>query len=139
MKTPNSLAKVAGEVLSGGDTPRVREETFSFSFRNFLDDFYAADDETRQAMLGEEPALLRDSLQDGGVADSYLAALANHLAGQYRLIPPAWAAVTCLHRIPDKPWFAMKHPDSRVWLLTESPASFRERNLFISRDALTRA
>gem|GEM_PF-6617897 len=33
----------------------------------------------------------------------------------------------------------MKAPEARIWLLTQSPAAFRERDLFISEDAFTRA
>jgi hypothetical protein len=37
------------------------------------------------------------------------------------------------------PWFAWPGPSLRATLLAESPAPFRERNLFVSANALTRA
>jgi hypothetical protein len=140
MNPTDSLARVAEVTRDGGSSAEDRNVTFGFAFRNFLDAFYATAPENRQGMIQEEPAFLRASLADGGVADAYLAALANHLAGQYGLRPPAWAAVTETKRIPDKPWFALNSPKSRIWLLTVSPAAFRERDLFIGgAEALSRA
>lgn len=139
MNPPDSLAQVAQITLREGRTRAERSETFGFAFRNFLDAFYSADKKTQQLMIQDEPEILRDSLKDGGVADSYLAALANYLASKYGLRPMAWADVSQRHRIPDKPWFALNHPDSRMWLITQSPAAFRERDLFISADGLSRA
>jgi hypothetical protein len=126
-----ALAKAKGNPEKGG-------EAFGYALRNFLDGFYAAPKPIRNTLLDEEPPELRSSLHDGGVADAYLAALANHLAGQFEIPRPKWARAKN-KRFPEKPWFAMKAPEARIWLLTQSPAAFRERNLFISEDALTRA
>lgn len=113
------------------------EENFGFALRNFLDAFYAAGQLERGEMLREEPPRLRGVLQDRGVADAYLAAVANHLSGLSGLRRPAWSQQA--ERIPDRPWFALNAPEARIWLLTQSPAAFRERDLFVSEDALTRA
>lgn len=104
--------------------------------RNFLDAFYAADKKHRVQMLQKEPGKLRTCLNDEGVADAYLAAPANYLASQFQISSPLWAQGT--DRRPDKPWFVLNHPDARMWLITPSPAAFRERDRFISEDALTR-
>jgi hypothetical protein len=37
------------------------------------------------------------------------------------------------------PWFAMKSHGGRMRMLIESPAAFRERNIFISANAPNRA
>jgi hypothetical protein len=133
----NNLAAIAARTLRG-KTKKERLETFGFALRNFLDRFYAAPQPEKQEILhGKEPKKLRGALKDGGVADAYLAAVANHLCARYKIAPPAWSHTG--HRLPAKPWFALKSPEARIWLLTQSPAAFRERNLFISRDALTRA
>lgn len=130
----SSLAEIA--VSAKSVSPKRRNEQFGDAMRNFLDAFYAADKKHRVQMLQKEPAKLRAPLKDEGVADAYLAALANYLASQFRISPPLWAQGT--DRRPDEPWFALNHPDARMWLITQSPAAFRERDLFISEDALTR-
>ncbi len=108
-------------------------EHFSLGFRDFLDGFY----ENPQANnLEEEPRLLAEILQDEGYADAYLAALAEHLAGQYRFSVPAWCRN--LERSLKEPSFAFKTPEGRMFLLVESPTAFRVRNIFISAEGLTR-
>lgn len=121
-----------------GSSQREHLENFGFALRNFLDQFYAAPLSTKHLLLqGGVPSRLRAILKDDGVADAYLAALATHLANMIHISPPAWAASES--RRPAKPWFALNSPEARIWLLTQSPAAFRERNLFISEDALSRA
>jgi hypothetical protein len=109
-------------------------EQFSFAFRDFLDGFYEA---PQAIKLSAEPRALTSLLKDGGYADAYLAATAEHLANQYRLPVPAW----CRNpgRSLEEPSFAFKTPEGRMFLLVESPTAFRVRNIFISADALIRA
>jgi len=38
----------------------------------------------------------------------------------------------------DRPWFALPDPWARGWLLRDSPAAFRERNLFTTECAIQR-
>ncbi len=134
-----TIAQIAREALVGSrKSSKMGNEAFGFALRNFLDDFYAVTKKGKRAAMSEEPSELRSGLKDGGVADAYLAALANHLAATYNISRPAWAH-TGGKRYPDKPWFALNSPEARVWLLTQSPAAFRERDLFISEDALSRA
>ncbi len=132
-----SLAEIASAVRSVGKDQTLRERTFGLAVRNFLDAFYPEKKSLKRHLLSVEPPMLRPILNDGGVADAYLAALANHLANESKIPPPEWAHTD--HRMPDKPWFSLNHPDARMWLITQSPAAFRERNLFISEDALSRA
>jgi len=126
MKRPASLAEVANR------TEQCDE--FDFHVAEFLDQFYL---ERRPEMLEEEPALLRAKFDRGEISDAYLAATAVSLARLIGHVPPPWS------RKPERslryPWFA--HPGSslRATLLAESPAPFRERNLFVSENALSRA
>jgi len=110
------------------------ETAFSFCFRDFLDEFYA---HPSPAKLREEPPLLADVLHDGGRADAYLAATAEFLAQRYKFNVPSWTRV--VGRTLHTPFFALDSHAARMWLLIESPTAFRERNIFISADALSRA
>jgi hypothetical protein len=122
---PNTLAEVAS-IASDADA-------MSFAVRNFLDAFYADPVQTR---LEEEPQILREILADDGLADAYLAGIAHHLAQQFQIKRPAWADSPV--RVMKTPWFSMSSHAGRMFLLTDSPAAFRQRNIFINADALTR-
>lgn len=109
-------------------------ESFGYMIRDFLDRFR---DEPASSLIAEEPALLAPILNDGGLADAYLAATAAWLANKNRLPVPAWAKGTS--RALDLPWFAARSHKLRMLLLQESPSEFRLRNLFVSANALSRA
>lgn len=125
-RRPCSLAQVAAWTDS--------RSAFSHHLAEFLDQFYL---ERRPAMLAEEPVRLEDAIDGGAIADAYLAATAVALARLIGTRPPPWSAQ------PDRrlatPWFASPGPAVRATLLLESPAPFRERNLFVSENALSRA
>jgi hypothetical protein len=82
--------------------------------------------------LRTEPPPTGDAVQD-----AYLAAVAAHLAHRHRLRVPAWADKKS--RRLEQPWFALPDAWARATLLRDSPAAFRERNLFTTEDALHRA
>ena len=84
------------------------------------------------ASLRTEPPRTGDAVQD-----AYLAAVAAHLAHRLRIRVPAWAEKKC--RRLEHPWFALPDAWARATLLRDSPAAFRERNLFTTEDALHRA
>lgn len=129
-----SIQTLATNILS---KKKSNEEDFGFALRNFLDGYYSASTQEKQRLLRKEPQRISNVLKDQGVADAYLAALAVQLSRQDRIPTPSWALKKW--RIPEKPWFALSSPEARMWLITESPAPFRERHLFISADALSRA
>ena len=108
--------------------------SFHFALKDFLDGFYVA---PAAAMLRQEPPFLRDVLSDAGVADAYLAAVCDALCRRHRFAPPSW--IDSAERIPERPWFAAQTHGLRMILLEESPPAFRERNLFVSANALSRA
>lgn len=126
MKRPGSLVEVAAEAKSLKD--------FGYALVEFLDQFYS---EKRAEMVSQEPPLLREQLHDDGLADAYLAAVAVHLSRSIAAMPPAGTRGG--ERFLRRPWFASPGYALRATLLLESPAAFRERNLFVSENALSRA
>ena len=126
MRRPGSLAEVAEWSHD--------QRTFHFHVADLLDEFRRRKD---PAMLDAEPALLRGAFAGGDVADAYLAAVAVSLAREVGAAPPGWAWQA--RRKLSRPWFAHPGASLRATLLAESPAPFRERNLFVSANALSRA
>lgn len=113
----------------------VREpDDFDYAIANFLDRFKR---DPRAELLADEPALLSGRLNDDGLADAYVSAVAAHLSQQHGLPFPKWVGSAV--RIKKRPWFAAKTPNLKAILLQESPAAFRVRNLFVSANALSRA
>jgi hypothetical protein len=126
VKRPGSLREVAALTTD----PRA----FHYALAELLDQFAIDRD---PAMVADEPARLAGRLTDGDVFDAYLAAVAVSLARDVGAIPPAWAWQTS--RKLRRPWFAHRGAALRATLIRESPAPFRERNLFVSANALSRA
>jgi hypothetical protein len=123
---PKTLADVA--LLAS------RGEVFDLYLSNFLDEFYAAPD---QSALVHTPELLAPKFgEQGRVQDAYLAATAEYLAAMNHFPIPQW--VVGDNRQLHQPWFASQLASLRAVLLLESPATFRARNLFVSENALTR-
>ncbi|MBI3986679.1 MAG: hypothetical protein HY343_07160 [Lentisphaerae bacterium] len=109
-------------------------ESFAVALGDFLDAFYRA---PSAACLDDEPPAVPATAGDSEALDAYLAAVAEHLARQYRLAIPAWvfAPGRRLHR----PRFGSPAAALRATLLLESPPAFRSRNLFVTANALDRA
>jgi hypothetical protein len=121
---PATLAEIAQDCGSMSD--------FHDRVRDFLHEFQAHPGRER---LVDEPALLREKFPEGAVADAYLAAVAVELSADLACARPRW---TCHPlRTLDLPWFAARTDELRIVLLHESPAGFRERNLFVSENALS--
>jgi hypothetical protein len=126
MRRPTSLAEVAAWATD--------RRAFHLHLADFIDEFRRFGD---GAMLTDEPRRLDPVYEGGEVADAYLAAVAVSLAREIHESPPAWAWDE--DRKLRVPWFAWPGPALRATLLAESPAPFRERNLFVSANALARA
>ncbi|MBN1669390.1 MAG: hypothetical protein JXR37_00040 [Kiritimatiellae bacterium] len=75
--------------------------------------------------IAAAPRLLAGRFRQGDVADAYLAAYAEWLADLASVPRPRWCADT--RRVAREPWFSSS---VRGLLLVNSPASFRQRNLF---------
>lgn len=75
--------------------------------------------------LTPEPPRLADGFKEGDLADAMLAAYAEWLADQAGIPRPNWCKDPS--RVSENPWFGSP---LRGWLIANSPASFRQRNLF---------
>jgi hypothetical protein len=81
------------------------------------------------AAVAEEPPRLRGRFPEGQVADAWLAAYAEHLAGRIGIVPPAWAFGP--GRTPEDPVFDEgSTPALRTLALVRAPLAFKRRNLF---------
>lgn len=100
--------------------------------REFLDEFYGAEDAARSRMLAAEPALTPGDER----ADAYYAAVAEHLALRHGLPVPPWALAQ--ERFLRRPFFPAGLESLKSTLLVESPPAFRRRMIFIGADALSR-
>lgn len=104
-------------------------QAFDSALREFLDFFYG-NPELRASFLQTPPVPLDD------LRDAYLAATAEHLANSYRLPVPEWSESYGFRL--RRPFFAGELESLKALLTVESPAAFRRRLLFVSRDALYR-
>lgn len=79
---------------------------------------------------GIQPSLLRDEPPPIGDErwDVLLAALAEHLAAQHDLAPPAWAEL----RVLQQPWFPAELRIQRADALVRAPAAFRKHGVYLS-------
>jgi hypothetical protein len=105
------------------------QQDFDPAVREFLDSFYAQPS-LRAAALRQEPVVL------GPLQDAYLAALAEHLARSFGIEVPEWTDRRGFSL--DRPFFAGGLESLKPLLFVESPAAFRRRMIFISKDALSR-
>ena len=110
---------------------RVRdaEQLFDPGLREFLDGFYA-NPERRETALEARPVPLDD------LRDAYLAATAEYLASGFGMQVPEWSETH--GRALRRPFFAGGLESLKALLTVESPAAFRRRLLFVSKDALSR-
>ena len=123
-RRPRSLAEVVQWGKAQGDT--------DFFLREFLDEFYIADSPTqRAAMIAEEP-----ELQDRETLNAYVAAVAEHLAREYRLPVPEWTEGK--QRFLRRAHFPGGLDSLRATYIKESPAAFRRRLIFVDIDPLYR-
>ncbi len=104
-----------------------------YALANFVDHFNHDPD---PALVAREPALLIGTLNDNGLADAYLAGMAAWLCHQRGLSSPEWAEGNT--RALAEPYVAAKTLKLRALLLQESPVEFRNRNIFVSANALSR-
>ena len=106
-------------------------EDFSFAFRNFLDGFYAQPDPARVSVRPAGTEQTRN-------AD--LAATADFLCNRHRLRKPEGLVPVDgdPSLVAGPPYFASSYYKTRVWLLADSPQEFRQRNIFIGADSLSR-
>lgn len=81
------------------------------------------------AMIAAEPPRLRDKFSQGHIADAWLAAYAEHLAGKIGTAAPEWTLAPW--RISSDPLFDEgATPALRALALVHSPPAFKRRNIF---------
>ena len=119
---PRTLREAASRAAAG-------QQDFDPALREFLDTFYANPDE-RERALARRP----DALDD--LRDAWLAAVAEHLARSFHLPVPEWSE-THGNKLR-RPFFAGGLESLKAILFVESPAAFRRRMLFVSKNALSR-
>ena len=119
-----TLAGVATRVLEGED--------FRYAVREFLDEFaLRGDDSSCAEAIGKRPEPTGDPRYD-----AYLGALAEHLAVAHDLDRPAWSVEPA--RFLDRFWFVSEVPGFRAVAISQAPASFRRRGVFIPERSLHR-
>lgn len=123
-RRPQSLAEVAEWSTTWDEV--------SYNLVDFLHEFAARPE---PQMLRDHPRLLAGVFERGEVCDAYLAATAAMLAPRVQAPRPEWTEAP--ERYLRTPWFASPGPSMRACLLLESPARFRERNLFVTANALS--
>jgi hypothetical protein len=102
---------------------------FGRSFRDWLHTLrgFSSRAQVAQSIQGEPPRLAK-RFTEGLVADAWLAAYAELLAGKTRQPVPEWAFGP--GRVASSPWFADDAPSLRALALIQSPLPFKRRNLF---------
>jgi len=123
------------------DKTIANKEDFGFYLRNFLDDFYALDQEDRQKVL-ISPVRYHENYRR---ELSFIAAAVEKLADDYGLACPDWIFDRRYYSAdPLFPAFLertdpQKKSKLRIVLMVESPPQFKVRNIFVSRNCLSRA
>ena len=109
--------------------------TYSLMIGNFLDSFYSKynTDENRKRVIQEKPTFKDESM------GAYMAAMVELLCEWYNFECPAWIFKEVYYLT--EPWYpgGIKGEELRALLREESPRPFKERNLFVSDNAITRA
>lgn len=108
---PLTLAAAARRIQAVG------LEDAEICIRDFLDDWYAADQSTRETMIRDVPPETGDKKYD-----AYLAALAEYFASRYGLSVPSW--VYSPDRFLDRFWFPTSCKSLHAMALVQSPAAF---------------
>jgi len=119
-----TLAGIAVRVRGG--------EGFQHVVREFLDEFsLRADDRSRAEAIAGRPEPTGDARYD-----TYLGALAEHLAAAHGLERPAWSIEP--GRFLDRFWFVSEVPGFRAVSIAQAPAAFRRRGVFVPERSLQR-
>lgn len=119
-----TLAGVAQRACSGED--------FHRAVREFLDEFALRGDASlRFDAISEKPLSTGEPRQD-----AYLGALAEHLAVTHGLERPSWSVEP--DRFLPSFWFVSETPGFRAISISQAPAAFRRRNVFVPERSLHR-
>lgn len=105
-------------------------EDFGRHLRDWLHELRRASSRTQaSATIADEPPRLREKFPHGHVADAWLAAYAEHVAGKIGVVAPDWAFAAW--RTSDEPLFDDgSTPALRMIALVRAPLAFKRRNIF---------
>lgn len=120
---PSTLKEVAERSDSIGD--------FGRNLRDWLHEMRTVSSRRQAAgAIADEPARLSGKFPEGRVADAWLAAYAEHLAGMVGIRPPEWAFLPW--RCSEVPIFDLGGDSrrSRELALEHAPLAFKRRNIF---------
>lgn len=119
---PTTLKEIAERSDSIGD--------FGRHLRDWLHELRRASSRTQaSAAIADEPPRLREKFPQGYIADAWLAAYAEHLAGKIGAAAPEWAFAPW--RASDDPIFDEgSTPALRTLALVRAPLAFKRRNIF---------
>lgn len=120
---PTTLKEIAERSDSLGD--------FGRHLRDWLHELRRVSSRPQIAtMIAGEPPRLRDRFPQGQVADAWLAAYAEHLAGKIGGDAPGWAFAPW--RVSAEPLFdeGGDTPGLRILALARAPLAFKRRNIF---------
>jgi hypothetical protein len=103
---------------------------FGRHLRDWLHELRRASSRTQATVaIADEPPRLRDKFSQGHVADAWLAAYAEYLAGKIGSPAPEWAFARW--RTSDDPIFDEgSTPALRMLALIRAPLAFKRRNIF---------
>ncbi|MDP9795151.1 hypothetical protein J2S43_003663 [Catenuloplanes nepalensis] len=115
---PMTLAQLATRVR------RQPDEAIRWKhFWEFQEEYRWEPADVQTRLLIEEPEPVGDDRWD-----ALLAAMAEHLAAQHDLAPPAWTRSRTLRT----PWFPAELPSQRMEALVWAPAAFRKHGVYLS-------
>ena len=113
-----TLADLAGRLARTADD-KVRWKLVW----EFLEEYRWEPDDVQPGLIAGEPGPAGDERWD-----ALLAAIAEHLAAQHGLAPPAWAEP----RVLGRPWFPAELEAQRADALATAPAAFRRHGVYLS-------
>lgn len=120
---PKTLQEVAAQSASLAE--------FGRHLRDWLHELRRASSRPQAAAaVADEPPCLAGKFPEGNVADAWLGAYAEHLAGKLGVAAPTWAFAP--ERIATEPLFdeGGDTPALRALALARSPLAFKRRNIF---------
>jgi hypothetical protein len=106
-------------------------DEFGRHFRDWLHELRLWSSRTKvAAALAQEPPRLGRKFAQGAVADAWLAAYAEFISLRIGRPAPTWSQQRT--RVSPEPWFATdeRNPVLRLGALRDSPAPFKNRNLY---------
>lgn len=119
MKTINEISRLIGNDFDS-----------AIVIGGYLDEFKSSDINEKIASIQDPP------IKDIGIKGAYLAAMTEHLCFKNNIEIPKW--VNDNDFFLKYPYFYTSFENLKAILIQESPAAFRRRNIFVSKNALSR-